>query len=83
MAPRMLGPYTIVSISENGNLWLKDCFSHEMKKSMHLSQVVEYFKNPKKKLLPDSRLDSSGKSEESLFEKFRLPESTGLPTQKS
>ena len=68
MAPRMLGPYTIVSISENGNLWLKDHFSHEMKKSMHPSQVVEYFENPKKKLLSDSRLDSSGKSEESLFE---------------
>ena len=82
MVPRMLGPYTIVSISENGNLWLKEHFSHKMKKSVHPSQVVEFFKNPKKKLLPDSRLDSSGKSEESLFENLDCQRPQGYQPKK-
>ena len=82
MVPKMLGPYTIASISENGNLWLKDHFSHEMKKSVHPIQVVEFFENPKKKLLPDSRLDSSGKSEESLFENLDCQRAQGYQPKK-
>ena len=68
MAPKMLRPYTIVCISETGNLWLKDHFSHKMKKSVHPSQVVEFFKNPRKKTLPESTLDLSCKSDKYSFE---------------
>ena len=47
MKPRMMRPYTITSISETGNLFLRDRFSHDLKKSIHPSQAIEFFENSK------------------------------------